>query len=301
MAPNDRLTPGRAATTDPAAIARPAVVCFGAAHWDVLARAAAPLAPGADVPGHVLRRPGGVAFNVAAALAARARAVVLLAVVGRDAAGEALADAARQAGIGTGHLLRHAGATDTYLAIETPEGALYAAVADCTALEREADALLERLTTACAGAAMLVIDGNLPEPVLARLPEGPPLALVAASPVKAARLRPALRRPGTTLYANLDEAAAIVGGPVAGAADAARALAALGLGSALITGGADAAAWLGAGRIIERRPPPVALKSVTGAGDTLVAAHVDARLRGIEDGDALETALAAAAAHVSRE
>lgn len=279
----------------------PPVVCFGAAHWDVLARADAPLAGGADVPGHVLRRPGGVAFNVAAALAARGRAAVLLSAIGADAEGDMLLDAARNAGIGTGHLRRAAGGTDSYLAIETPEGRLHAAVADCAALERAADALLDQLGAACAGAVMLVIDGNLPERILVRLPSGMPLALVAASPAKAARLRPALGQPNATLYANLDEAAAILGQPAPDSTAAATALAEIGLVSALITDGAREAAWLGSGRIIRRRPPVVALKSVTGAGDTLVAAHIDARLRGMAEGEALETALAAASAHVSRE
>jgi sugar/nucleoside kinase (ribokinase family) len=45
------------------------VVVIGAAHWDVVARAAAPLAAGADVPGRVVRRVGGVAANVALGLA----------------------------------------------------------------------------------------------------------------------------------------------------------------------------------------------------------------------------------------
>ena len=53
------------------------------------------------------------------------------------------------------------------------------------------------------------------------------------------------------------------------------------------------------GRVRIARPPEVLVTRVTGAGDTFMAAHIAAELRG-ETGDAaLETALKAAAAHVS--
>lgn len=281
--------------------ARPVVVCLGAAHWDLLARAAAPLAAGADVPGRVTSRSGGVALNIAAALAALGSAPVLVAAVGRDAEGDRLAEAAAAAGIATGHLHRHPGTTDTYLAIETGAGALHAAVADCAGLEREADALLDRLGLALAGAAALVVDGNLPERVIARLPAHLPLALVAASPAKAARLRPALGHPTAILYANLAEAAAILDMPLADSAEAAEALAAAGVPAALVTDGPREAAWMAAGGVILRQPPAVTALRVTGAGDALVAAHLHARLGGARAGDALDAALAAAAIHVSRE
>ena len=45
------------------------VLCVGAAHWDVIGRTPRPLPPGADVPGRVTRQPGGVARNIAEALA----------------------------------------------------------------------------------------------------------------------------------------------------------------------------------------------------------------------------------------
>ena len=50
-------------------------LCVGAAHWDIIGRTAVPLPPGADVPGRVTRQPGGVAQNVARALAALGRPV----------------------------------------------------------------------------------------------------------------------------------------------------------------------------------------------------------------------------------
>ena len=53
--------------------ADPPFLCAGAAHWDIIGRTDLPLPPGADVPGRVTRRPGGVAQNIARALAALGR------------------------------------------------------------------------------------------------------------------------------------------------------------------------------------------------------------------------------------
>jgi pseudouridine kinase len=164
-------------------------LCAGAAHWDLIGRTDRPLPPGADVPGRVTRRPGGVAQNVARALAALGRPVALVAAVGRDPAGDELAADLAAAGVDTALLHRHDGPTDSYLALEGPGGALHAAIADCAGLERAGLALLAGLP-----AARLVLDGNLPGPTLAAFVRRPSLtlALVPASPAKAARLAPFL-------------------------------------------------------------------------------------------------------------
>jgi sugar/nucleoside kinase (ribokinase family) len=276
-------------------------VCVGAAHWDLIARAAAPLAPGADVPGRVHAYPGGVALNVALALAARGAPAALVAAIGRDAAGDRLVAAVARARIDTRLILRHDGETDAYLAIETPEGALHAAVADCRGLEERGAGLLDPLAEALRGAAGLVVDANLPEAVIAALSTPFLVALVAASPEKATRLRRALVLPGATLYANLAEAEAILGRAIGSAEAAVRELAQAGVAAALVTDGPREAAWTRAGRILRRRPPTASPRSVTGAGDALVAAHLHARALGADDAAALETALAAAATHIARE
>ena len=197
------------------------VLCVGAALWDIIGRAGAPLAAGGDVPGRVERRPGGVALNVALALAARGRAVALLAAVGRDPAGEALVAALAAGGVDCAHLVRHAGPTDRYLALEAPDGELFAAVADCAGLEAVGAGILRPLRGgALAGPGRpwrgrAVVDGNLPAPVLAALPRAlaaaAAVALVPASPAKAARLGPLARAANVTLYCNRREAEALCG------------------------------------------------------------------------------------------
>ena len=97
----------------------PAVLSIGAAFWDVIGRAAHPVAHGDDLPGTILRKPGGGAVNIARALARQGLRPALLSAVGRDSQGEALIAALEAEGIATGCLYRDAGVpTDAYVVIE---------------------------------------------------------------------------------------------------------------------------------------------------------------------------------------
>jgi sugar/nucleoside kinase (ribokinase family) len=279
-------------------------VCVGAAHWDIIGRTALPLPPGADVPGTIVRRPGGVALNVALALAALGRPVVLLAAIGDDEAGEELAAALAAAGVDCRGLHRRAGATDAYVAIEGRGGELHAAVADCGGLEAAGPALLAPLRARGLAPHRLVADGNLPLPLLAetlRLPAAAPPALIGASPAKAAGLGPLLAASGAALYLNRREAEAICGAPFPDTRAAAEALRALGAAEAVVTDGAAPAAAADAKGTLALAPPPVAPVGLTGAGDALVAAHLAGRRDGLDARAALAAALAAAARHITAE
>jgi len=76
---------------------------------------------------------------------------------------------------------------------------------------------------------------------------------------------------------------------------------AAGVAQALVTDGNRAAAEGTPGAIVTACPPSVAVARVTGAGDSFMAAHIAAQARGASGKAALETALAAAAAHVAAE
>jgi pseudouridine kinase len=276
-------------------------LCIGAAHWDLVARAAAPLSPGADVPGEVRRHPGGVAANVARFLARLGAPASLIAAVGGDDEGAALTDELARCGVDCTGILRHPGRTDAYLAIEAADGALHAAVADCRSLERHGADLVAALVAA--RPARAVVDGNLPAGSLALLAGpalgGTELAILAASPEKAPRLRALAGRPGTRFYGNRAEVEAFLGTRLPDGASAASALTSGGFMAALVTDGAAPAAFAAHGGGVVRTPPPAALRSVTGAGDMVAAAHLAALARGLSAGDALEAALAAAARHIS--
>jgi pseudouridine kinase len=284
------------------------ILCVGAAHWDRIGRSPWRIAPGGDVPGTVTRSPGGVALNIALGVAVEGMRPGLLASVGTDAQGADLIAAATAAGIDCTHLQRLPGrATDLYLAIEGPEG-LVAAVADSGTLEAGASAIDAPFAPGGALAAWagpLVLDGNLPVSVLARLmqhpgPSAAPLCLVPASPAKAARLRGLLGHPRLTIHGNVTEAAALIGKDIADAETAAQALCALGFARAVVTDGAGPAADAGRGHLVTRQPPKVAVCRVTGAGDRFIAAHIAATIRGAAPEDALAIALERSADFVGR-
>ncbi|MGR3782686.1 MAG: PfkB family carbohydrate kinase, partial [Albimonas sp.] len=140
-------TPREAAPPAPRPAPRgPAVVCLGGAHWDMVGRPAGPLAPGGDMPGRMIRRPGGVALNLALAFAALGRPTVLAAPVGRDPEGAALAARLSARGVS----LRRMGPeapTGLYLAIEDGAGGLAAAVADLPGCEAAAPEHLREVLT----------------------------------------------------------------------------------------------------------------------------------------------------------
>jgi hypothetical protein len=98
------------------------VLCFGAAHWDVIGRPALPFSGrfrrGDDIPGAVVTRPGGVALNIAAALIRRRRPAVLVAPIGEDPGGMALLARLRDAGVGCRRIATGE-PTGRYLAIES--------------------------------------------------------------------------------------------------------------------------------------------------------------------------------------
>lgn len=281
------------------------ILCVGAALWDVIGRAARPLPHGADVPGRVVRRPGGVALNVALALAALRQPVALIAAVGDDDAGDALARRLAAAGVDTAGLCRYAGATDSYVAIEDERGELHAAVADCAGLEAAGTAVLAPLRDGRLAApwpGRIVADGNLPAPVLAGLLDGATpgsVALVPASPGKAARLAPLCAGRSLAVYLNRREAQALCGATFADSRAAAAALRARGAAAAIVTDGAAPATAATAEAVVTRVPPAVGARSVTGAGDAFVAAHLVALADGLAPEPALAAALDAAARHIT--
>lgn len=289
-----------------------AALCIGAAHWDVIARAASRLRPGDDVPGVVVRRPGGVALNVALALAALGSRPMLIAVIGNDEAGDALLAEAGARGVDCAHALRHDGPSDAYVAIEDDAGEVFAAVADCAALERAGSAVLDPLRDGRLGrpeapwSGTAVVDGNLPAATLAEIASGlalaaARLAFVPASPGKADRLAPVLAAARGALYLNRIEAEGLLGRAFADSVAAALALRAHGLAEAVVTDGPGAASHAGPHGVVTRAPRRVATRSLTGAGDAFLAAHLAAAAAGLDPEAALAAALDASARHIARE
>ncbi|MFQ6552345.1 PfkB family carbohydrate kinase [Aestuariibius insulae] len=287
------------------------IICIGSVLWDVIGRNPDAMPLGADRPGRITRLPGGVAMNIAMTLARLKMTPVLLTALGRDYAGDALVQRARELGMVTDHIHRSDKPTDTYMAIEAA-GELTAAIADAHSLEEAGDAILAPLvkgpiaTQAAPYSGIIALDGNLKASLLAQIAEHPAFAkadlrVAPASPGKIHRLKPFLGCDHATLYLNLEEANALSG---VEAADANEALAALARGTGariLVTDGARAAAKSSPHGVVRATPPAVLAKRITGAGDTLMAAHIVAELGGATGTDALAQALQAAARYVSGE
>ena len=272
----------------------PRVICFGAAHWDVVAQPR-PGARGRDAPGVARRFAGGVALNVAMGLAGAGLAAMLVSAVGDDDEGRQLAAALTEAGVDASGVLAYAGApTGRYVAIERADGELVAAVADGRAL----DAMLpEHLAlSGLPRADAWFVDANLPPPVIraiAQAPDRPPLFADAVSEEKAPRLRDALPMLDT-VYCNRAEAEAVCATGLNAARAAAEALVIRGARRAVVTNGALAAADAGPHGVVSLKPERSVVRSATGAGDALMAAHIAARLRGARPDEALAAGLAAA-------
>jgi pseudouridine kinase len=291
--------------------AMPSIICLGAMLWDLIGHSAARLAPGDDVPGRISQQPGGVALNVALALARQGLRPAILSSLGMDASGEALIAETRRRGVDTRWLSRQSRLpTDSYMAIESPDG-LVAAIADTRALEAAGEAILAPLCDGRLGdvahpwRGTLVVDGNLTPQALDRIAcdsclSEAALRIVPASPDKAARLRPLLQHPRATFHLNRAEAEALVGESFDSAAHAAETVVAHGAARVLVTDGRRLAAdaLRGADTLTET-PPPVDAIRVTGAGDAFLAAHFAAELTGAERTEALSRAIRAAASHIT--
>lgn len=303
-------------------------IAIGALVWDVIGRAettapANEVAPnrrttplsvdGFDLPGRVLRRPGGVAMNLAAALEGHGLRCAILSQVGSDADGTALILAAQARGVQTRWIDPTPDLpTGQYVALEA-EGRLVGAVADTAGLEAAGPRILAPLADGRLGSAtdpfdgIIALDGNLAESVLAALAASAlfaaaDLRICPASPAKAARLAPLLGHPRATFYLNLAEASALAGRRFADARGAAQALVSDGARRVLVTDGPRPAAEALAGAAILRGvPKPVRVLRVTGAGDALMAAHIAAEFRGAARPLAFDAALAAATEHVATD
>ncbi|MFQ5622888.1 MAG: PfkB family carbohydrate kinase [Paracoccaceae bacterium] len=289
---------------------RSAVLCIGSALWDVIARSDRPMKPGYDVPGRIDRQLGGVALNVALALARQNCAAALLTALGRDDDGDRLVAELEANGVDCCHVTRVDEPTDSYLAIES-KGEVFGAVADCNTLESAGDIIVEPLRNGRLADSRapwrgpVVIDGNLSGEVLFSIAAHHDLRqariyLVPASPGKAERMRRVLRSGDGTIFVNIHEAEILCQANFRSSLEAAEALVAMGSGRAIVTNSSRTACLVDADNRIEIDPPPVRARTATGAGDAFLAGFIAAENRGETPRDAMQKAVRAAADHISR-
>jgi len=288
----------------------PEILCIGSVLWDVIGRSTQAMQAGSDVPGRVTRLPGGVAMNIAMTLRRFDLRPALLSVVGQDSEGIELIRKAEALDLNMNFLYRSEDLpTDQYLAIEGSNG-MIAAVADAHSLEAVGDKILAPLENGLLGTAerpfegLIALDGNLTLALLAQIAASPlftkcDLRIAPASPGKAERLLPLLEHKGATLYVNVEEAELLCQQSFSDAQVAAQTLVARGSNRVLVTHGPKVAALADSQVCVLAAPPAVLPSRVTGAGDTFMAAHIAAELRGLRGVKALQSASNSAAAYVA--
>lgn len=288
------------------------IVCIGSALWDTIGHHPGQMDAGHDRPGRIRRVPGGVALNIAIAFARLGLSPQVLSVLGHDTEGRELVAAAGALGVDLSLALRHPTLpTDAYMAVEGLNG-LIAAIADAHSLEAAGDSILAPLRDGRLGSAdapfagTIALDGNLTDALLAEIATSAlfaraDLRVAPASPGKAERLRPFVSAGRGTLYVNREEANLLTGAEALEAETAARALIGLGADRVIVTDGLAEAVDMCADACHRAQPPVVDPKRVTGAGDTLMAVHIAAELRGADRATALHQANQAAARFVAGE
>ena len=294
----------------------PDILCVGSVLWDVIGRSPGPMRVGSDTPGRIVRRPGGVAMNIATAARRFGLTPALLTAVGRDAEGDQIIAEANRAGLVTDHAYRPRHLpTDRCMVVEASNG-MIATIADTRSLEAAGARILRPARNGPLGrpgkpwSGLLALDGNLTAELLMEIGEDPlfaaaDLRVASASSGKAGRIQPFLRVENATIYVNREEAGLLCGGTFETSLEAAEEMLDRGARRVLVTDGGRAAAdGAAADGFTTMRPPeapatPASL--VTGAGDVFMAAHIAAEARGAARRDAMSRALDAAAAHLRRD
>ena len=201
------------------------IAVVGGANLDLNGTPFTAMLGGDSNPGTVSGAPGGVGRNIAEVLAHMGADVRLVTALGNDMAAQLIRQSCAELGIDLSHSLTLAGErTGTYLCLNHPDGDLYAAVSDMRIYDRMTPELLAPALEMLNRASLVVLDANLPSPLLGWLAASctAPLAADPVSAKKSVRLQPCLSHL-LTLKPNRAEAAALTGIPIRDTEDLSRA------------------------------------------------------------------------------
>jgi sugar/nucleoside kinase (ribokinase family) len=278
------------------------ILVLGGAHIDRRGRIFGETAPGSSNPGAWFEEPGGGGFNAARNLARLGFDVRMISPRGGDALGEAVGEAARQAGVDDRPFVFLDRKTPSYTAILENDGNLVIALADMELyrLFGPRRLAIRSVRDAFKEADLILCDANLPAETLkaiaSRAGEGSKLlAAIAISPAKVVRLNACL---GTIdyLFLNEAEAATLIEERPEHALQWVDRLRALGLRGGVITRGQRAVVAFSESEIVSLQPPTVEdIADVTGAGDSLAAGVLSGLIAGLNLAEALRHGVAAAA------
>lgn len=275
------------------------VYVLGALNLDLCGMPDGALRLGDSNPGRVTLSAGGVGHNIARGLARMGFAVELVAPLGDDMASGLLEAACRREGIGLAHAWRMEGrASPTYLCLQGTDGDLHAAVNDMTLLDGFTGAMVAQRLTLLDAAPLVVCDANLPEDALHLLAERcrAPLFLDPVSGFKAMRARPVIGR-FFAVKPNRIEAQLL-----SGESDMDRAadwFLQRGVRRLFLSLGEEGLLYADEGARGVLSPPPLAVRSASGAGDAMGAGLAGGLLLGLSTRACAERGIEAARRHLA--
>ncbi len=295
---------GRASRYRSAMTKRPQVTVLGSLNMDISVTVPRLPGPGATALGSEARfTPGGKGANQAVAAARLGADVRMVGCVGDDDFGRQLLAALRAEGIDADRV-RVVPKVPTGLAMiavdQSGENLIIVAPgANHQVGPSEVD------KAAASNHDVLVISAEIPAPAitLALARPGPKILNLAPAPDNAAELVATARAHLDWLVVNESEAAAVLGHPVSGLANAEKAateLTAKGPRHAVVTAGAHGAALAGPDGAHTVEGFTVTAVDTVGAGDTFVGALAVALAAGVPPPEAVRAAAAAGAAAVTR-
>lgn len=283
---------------------RPKVTVLGSLNMDISVTVPQLPAPGVTVLGSVAHfTPGGKGANQAVAAARLGADVRMVGCVGGDDFGRQLLAALRAEGIDAGATRIVADAPTGLAMIAVDEAGENLIIVAPGANHQVGPQDVAKTATNDGG--ILVISAEIPAPAIAQAlaHPGPCILNLAPAPANAPELVAAAGESLDWLVVNESEAAAVLGRPVRGLADAQRAateLTAKGPRHAVVTAGAHGAALAGPDGAHAVEGFTVTAVDTVGAGDTFVGALAVALAAGVPPPDALRAAAAAGATAVTR-
>ncbi len=271
------------------------VLVVGGANIDISAVAGSRVVAGQSSPGKIVRTFGGVGRNIAETLARLGVKTRLATLTANDETGDALLRHLLQVGVDTRPCVRADGSdatadgTPQFVSVVSTTGEVVAQVSDMTLLDNCPVGQFAHLPELIAESDFVVVDANLPAPVLGLIFEAQGDAIFladAVSPTKCLRLKPWLSSL-SLIKANEAEAAALTNMAINtkgyGATLLQRLIDAVD-GSVLLSHGANGATLSdGEHRVSEPcRSDPIKSINTNGTGDALLAGVIAARLHGYD-------------------
>jgi pseudouridine kinase len=285
------------------------IAVYGGANLDIQAKSFSTFLPGDSNPGSLVISPGGVGRNIAQNASRLGARTELVSLFGTDALAAVLTSSLSAEGIRFDRSIFLPGRpSSAYVCLLDADGSLAGAVAAMELFDELTLGMMENCWNAGDEADLVILDGNLPRPVLEAAAvrwQGKPLLFDPVSEAKAGRgqgllgsldmIKPNLREAELLAGIKSDsqpccQAAVLVDR----AAEAARSLVGMGVNEAFVSIGALGLVFASAGVCGLVSPLDLPVVNVSGAGDAAAAGIATGTLAGYDAG--MKAAMAVALA-----